>query len=112
MLVDMPLMDSLIVFCATYLLWVEVIAFIIFVAMARRRVRVRLVLISAIALPLSYLFGRLAGHLWYDTRPFVDSGVTPLLSYTADNGFPSDHMLLAATLAMIVSLRYPRTSIA
>jgi len=32
----------------------------------------------------------------------VDPSVKPLFAYPADNGFPSDHTALAATVALVV----------
>jgi undecaprenyl-diphosphatase len=42
----------------------------------------------------------LGSALYYDPRPFVTQHVTPLFPHAADNGFPSDHTLLAMFLAM------------
>ena len=102
------LMTELIIFCAKYLVFVEVLAFVLFILFSRARVRIRLFLMSLIALPLAYLGNVLAGYVWYDTRPFVESGLAPLIEHAADNGFPSDHTTLAATLAMLVTLRSPK----
>lgn len=108
-MVSMP--ETAIIFSATYLVYIEILAFCVFLLLARRRVRARLTLISLIALPLAYITAKIASFFWYDTRPFVESGIAPLIDHAADNGFPSDHMLLAATMAAIVTLRYPRISI-
>lgn len=45
---------------------------------------------------------KIAGHFYTDTRPFVSGNFTPLIPHAADNGFPSDHMLLASALAAVV----------
>lgn len=55
----------------------------------------QLVLGGLIALGLA----RLGGHFYYDTRPFVRDHVKPLFAHAPDNGFPSDHALLALFLA-------------
>ncbi len=47
----------------------------------------------------SYALAKLGAQLFYDPRPFVIDGVAPLMKHAADNGFPSDHTLLAAVLA-------------
>lgn len=39
------------------------------------------------------------GALWYDARPFVESGTTPLFPHGPDNGFPSDHATVVAFAA-------------
>ena len=43
----------------------------------------------------------LAGHLYYDPRPFVTEHVKPLIPHGPDNGFPSDHALFTMTLTVI-----------
>lgn len=45
---------------------------------------------------------KLGGALYHDPRPFVTEHITPLFPHPADNGFPSDHTLLAMFLAMCV----------
>lgn len=48
---------------------------------------------------------QLAAGLRSDPRPFVvDPSVRPLFAHPADNGFPSDHTALAATVALLVML--------
>lgn len=56
----------------------------------------------ALALILSFALSRIAGHFYYDPRPFVVGGFTPRIPHVPDNGFPSDHTLLFATLAAIL----------
>lgn len=50
---------------------------------------------------LAFALSRIAGSLYYNPRPFTVSGVEPLIPHVPDNGFPSDHTLLFATLAAI-----------
>ena len=102
------MLTALIILCAKYLIYVEILAFIVFVVSVRRGARARLAWMSFIALPLAYIVGKIASYTWYDTRPFVESGLVPLIEHVADNGFPSDHMLLGATLASLVTVRSPR----
>lgn len=49
-----------------------------------------------------------ANHTIHDPRPFIVDHFTPLIHGSTDNGFPSDHTLLASFLAYVV-LRYERT---
>lgn len=95
-------MELLIIFCAKYLIWAIAALFVLFFFFARRRIQRRLLIVSAISLPLAYALGWLASSLYYSVRPFVESGLTPLFAHAANNGFPSDHMLLGAALATIV----------
>lgn len=55
----------------------------------------RYVVGGIIALALAYL----ARKLYYDPRPFVVGHFKPWISHAADNGFVSDHTLLASFLA-------------
>lgn len=56
---------------------------------------IRLIIGGIIALIIAYI----ARHFYYDTRPFVAGHFTPWFSHGADNGFVSDHTLLASFLA-------------
>ncbi|MBU6142186.1 phosphatase PAP2 family protein [Patescibacteria group bacterium] len=53
------------------------------------------------ALILTYLLGKISGQFYFDPRPFVTDHFIPLIAHAADNGFPSDHTLLAAGLAAV-----------
>ena len=56
-----------------------------------------------IALALAYIGSR----LYHNPRPFVVGHFTPYFSHGNDNGFPSDHMLLASVLAFMC-LKYSK----
>lgn len=56
---------------------------------------------------LSLVLAKIGSHLYYDPRPFVSDHVTPYFGHSTDNGFPSDHTLLAAFLAFF-TLGYNR----
>ncbi|HUY62652.1 MAG TPA: phosphatase PAP2 family protein [Candidatus Paceibacterota bacterium] len=94
-------MNALIVFSAEYLYLLSIALFIGYGLISKRRRRFWL--LALFVLPASYLTGVLAGHLFYNPRPFVDPNVIPLFVHEADNGFPSDHALLTGTLAAIVT---------
>lgn len=55
----------------------------------------------------SVLLAKIGSKLFYDPRPFVAGHFQPYFSHSADNGFPSDHTLLASFLAF-VTLRFSR----
>jgi len=55
-----------------------------------------------IALPAAYVVAKLAGLLFYNTRPFVVSNFAPLIFHLPDNGFPSDHTLLVGAVSTII----------
>jgi undecaprenyl-diphosphatase len=93
-------MTTLIIFCAKYLIFVIAIGGFVYMAQSPRRKHIAL--FSAVTLPIAYIVAKMVGWFWYDPRPFVESGVAPLVAHAADNGFPSDHTLLAMTIAAIV----------
>ncbi len=66
------------------------------------RERKRMALCAFLALPLAYAIAKLAGHFYYDVRPFVEGHFVPLISHIPDNGFPSDHTLLSAAVAAVI----------
>ncbi len=62
------------------------------------------VIAGVIALALS----KIAGALYYHPRPFVVQHIKPLIPHASDNGFPSEHTLLAMTLGTVVYYYRPR----
>lgn len=103
-------MHSLIIFVAKYFIFLSVAVVGIYWLSAKVSVKLsfawQLVAGGILALALSVL----ASHLYYDTRPFVSHHLVPLIPHAADNGFPSDHALLAAFLAFTMFLYSRRVS--
>ena len=66
--------------------------------------RKRMLVVSVISLPLAYIIAKMGSYFYFDVRPFVVGNITPLIPHAADNGFPSDHTLLAAALAGVTFL--------
>jgi undecaprenyl-diphosphatase len=64
--------------------------------------RVALFYKALIALPVAFLAGRSLSLVIDSPRPFVVENITPLIDHIADNGFPSEHTLLVATIALLV----------
>ena len=95
-------MDTLIIIGAAYLIAVPVAALCAMLVYSVKQKRHRMFWLSLTSLPIAYLIARVAGHLYYDPRPFVVGHFTPLVAQVSDNGFPSDHMLIAATIASVV----------
>ncbi|GHF63385.1 undecaprenyl-diphosphatase [Deinococcus metalli] len=94
-----PLLGHLAVFLASGLIAVLAAGFAALVWVYRgvltRALAVRLVVSGALAVLLALL----TGHLIHDPRPFIVDHYTPLAHASVDNGFPSDHTLVAALLA-------------
>ena len=97
-------MNAIIIFIASYIYLLSVLFFGAYFFSLSRVARRRFFLISVFTFPLSYITGVLAGHLYYNPRPFVVLHITPLVQHAADNGFPSDHALLMGTIAAVVTV--------
>ena len=95
-------MTYLILFCAQYLYLVIVLTALVSFVFLDKSKRINTVKLTALALPLSYIFAKVAAFLFYNPRPFVVEHIQPLIHHAADNGFPSDHTLLTMTIAAIV----------
>lgn len=65
--------------------------------------KVALAVQAVLALGVAYALITLAGAVHEDPRPFVvDPTQVPLFAHAPDNGFPSDHTALGATVALLV----------
>ena len=104
--------DFLIIVTAKYLIAVPVLVLLAYIVFLRGKTLWRLIWLSFASLPVAYLLGRLADLVYYDPRPFVVGHFEPLIAHAADNGFPSDHTLLSATIAMIVMYINKRVGLA
>lgn len=95
----MSLFNFCVVVCAKYLIAVPFVLLLLYIFLTRGKRRKEALLLTVVGLPLTYAVGSALGHFFYNARPFVVGHFTPLVAHAADNGFPSDHMLLAAALA-------------
>lgn len=106
---------DLTIFVAKYLVFIEaLIALIVCVALLYRRPRpdaLRWVISCAITVVLAFLFAKIGSAVYNDPRPFATDHVKPLISHARDNGFPSDHALLAAAIVAAVFFLSPLWSI-
>ena len=102
---------DLTIFAAKYLVFIDAVlaAATIFLLIRRRAPSwlVRYAVIAVLLLILSYVFAKIGGAVYTDPRPFTQDHVKPLISHARDNGFPSDHALLAAALVALVGLADP-----
>jgi undecaprenyl-diphosphatase len=99
---------DLTIFAATYLVFIEgVLAVAALALVFYRQPRsglVRRAVTAALILVLSYVFAQIGGAVYNDPRPFTQDHVKPLIAHAPDNGFPSDHALLAAALVALVAV--------
>lgn len=92
----------LIIFGAKYLIVAVVIIAGIFWLWQNKTDKKIMAVRGAIALPITLIVARFTSMLYYHPRPFVVENTAPLIKHAADNGFPSDHTLLAAACAALV----------
>lgn len=93
-------MNFIIVILAKYLLYIIILLALFFFLKTGKKLN--FIKLSIIGLPLSYIIAKILNKFIYDPRPFVVEHTKPLIEHAADNGFPSDHTLLAATVAFVI----------
>lgn len=101
-------MRSFTIFCAQYLIAIAGVAALAVVIFrlrgeSRRRI-VSYVVMVVLIFGASFVIARIASAVYHDPRPFVVEHKKPYISHAADNGFPSDHALLAAAIVASVAL--------
>ena len=96
------ILDTLVIFSAKYLfIAIILIDGIWFLRQPRSKQR-EFLPYAITALALAFILLKLAGLLYYDPRPFVVGHFTPFIPHAPDNGFPSDHTVLSASLAVLI----------
>jgi undecaprenyl-diphosphatase len=95
-------MDNLIIFSAKYVYLLEIIIAAIYFFLQSRSRQKQIIALSTLFLPLAYVLAQVIAVFYFDPRPFVVGNFTPLIPHAPDNGFPSDHMLLASAIASIL----------
>jgi undecaprenyl-diphosphatase len=96
-------MDTIFIFGAKYLFLLSGALFGIYFLRASREEKKRMIIFSLFAFPLALILALAASYLYFNPRPFVTGGFIPLIPHAADNGFPSDHVLLVAAVAGVMS---------
>ncbi len=96
------MINQFIIYGAKYLfIPIPVLAFIFFLRQPRD-IQKQIVIFGIIVLPAAYLLARLISMFYYDPRPFVEGHFIPLIQHAADNGFPSDHTLISASVSAVI----------
>ncbi len=95
-------MNFIIIFSAKYLLFLLILLAAVVVLLAKRDEQKYLAKIAIISFPLSYIIAKISAHFIYNPRPFVVEHVKPLIPHAVNNGFPSDHTLLAMAIASVL----------
>ncbi len=99
------------IFGAKYLyLFVIGIAFVWFLIQPKAAKK-EILIIGCISLPLAFIIFKIAGHLFYNPRPFVVGHFTPLIHHAPGNGFPSHHALLVSFVSAVIFAFSRRTGL-
>src|SRR3990167_7663123 len=93
--------DLLIIFGAKYLFLAIPAGALLYFLRQPAPERRRLLFLGATALPVIYVIAKIAGSLYYDPPPFVQTNFIPLVPHGPDNGFPSEHTLFGAAISAV-----------
>lgn len=104
-------MNFLIILCAKYLLFISALITGIFFLCSDKIIKKKLVWPGITSSLISFLLAKISAHFIYDARPFVVSNIQPLIQHAADNGFPSDHTLVASLASFIVLIFNKKTGL-
>jgi len=87
-----------VILCAAALVYLLSLAWLVVVQRHLRRITLRTA-IRVLALGVLVALGsKVLTHVIIDPRPYIAAHTHPLIPVSHDNGFPSDHTLLAAAL--------------
>ena len=90
------------IFVAKYFFTVPVVVGAVYFLINSWEIGKKMIILSAISLPLLIIGIFILNYLYYDPRPFIISNFDPIVPHIPDNGFPSDHSALTALIALIM----------
>jgi undecaprenyl-diphosphatase len=92
-------MDAIIIFFAKYAVFLIVLVAGVYWLTLPKRQKVQMLVFGLILGLVAFVLTRIGSSLYYDSRPFVDMNVQPIIPHADNNGFPSDHTALAFAAA-------------
>lgn len=98
----MELVDNVIIFFAKYAVFILVAFAIVYWLTLPKKQKIQMLIFGGIVAGVAFLLTRIGSALYYDSRPFIDMGIQPIVPHDNNNGFPSDHTALAFTAAAAV----------
>lgn len=103
--------DLFFIFGAKYLFLFSALIILIVFYVLPLEFKKRMIVFGIASCALALVISFIAREIYFNPRPFVVDGFEPLIPHKADNGFPSDHTLLVATLASIGMFFHRRASL-
>lgn len=97
------MIDSIFIFGAKYLFVLSPIVGAVYFFRTSREEKVDMMIFAFFSLPLTFILSIAAKALYFNPLPFVVKGIEPLLTHAPNNGFPSDHVLLLASIASVLT---------
>ncbi len=95
-------MTMLTIGTAQYLVIIVGLIVAIVTLLSEKPVRRNMIKLAILSFLIAFLIAFVAGIFYYDPRPFVVEHIDPLIPHQPDNGFPSDHTLIAMVMAATV----------
>ena len=96
-------MNNLIIFGSKYVIFISLLISGIYFLYQPWDKKKNMLIFGITTVILVGILALVMGHYYYDPRPFVVGNFTPLIPHAPDNGFPSDHVLLASSIAIVLS---------
>ena len=97
-------METFLIFCANYLFILVLIFASLYFVRLPLDLQIKMLVLGTTAAIISYGVACVAGWIYFDPRPFVEGHFKPLIPHDAENGFPSDHVLLVSCVASVISV--------
>lgn len=94
--------DQITIFSAQYLPILIVAITAVFLVLLEKTRRMSALALLAASSIIAFPLDKILNWLVESPRPFMVEGVVPLFAHSTDNGFPSEHVLLAVVLASVV----------
>ena len=92
-------LDSIMVFCASYLVYLVFVIMVAFVAYSIYKKQWKPFIYFFATLVVGFLLLQLVALINFDHRPFMDYHVTQLVAHAAGSSFPSDHTTVVTAIA-------------
>ncbi|MAG28988.1 hypothetical protein CL632_02485 [bacterium] len=102
---------ALVVFLASYLIWVMIVLIVLLVK-RHPRITMRILFYALASSAAAYAVNAVIGFFFFRERPFVSLEIEALINTShLDKSFPSDHAAVSWALAVSMALHYKKSAI-